>query len=159
MQGARQRGAAEPCPPGGWRGCPPRTSRASRGQDGHVETVLHGRVPGHAELVQQAAVGRAAAEEDVLAGVDGEAVPAERAGGAAEARARLEQRDVGARLGERDRGGDAGEPSPDYRYLRTHVILPARARTATMAFSPVDKDTRRSRTEAGSAAIRSRSRR
>src|SRR5690242_21423715 len=84
MQGARQRGAAEPCLP--------RLAIGSGGQDGHVEAVLHGRVPGHAELVQQATVGRAAAEEDVLAGVDGQAVPAERAGGAAEARARLEDR-------------------------------------------------------------------
>src|SRR5690349_21573887 len=147
MQGARQRGAAEPGLSASW------------GQDGHVEAILHGRVPGHAELVQQAAVGRAAAEEDVLAGVDGQAVPAERAGGAAEARARLEQRDVGARLGERDRGGDAGEPPADHGYLLSHRTLPARARSATVAFSPVDKDTRRFRTEAGSAAIRSRSRR
>gem|GEM_PF-6389413 len=94
MQRAGQRGPAEP-------GLP-RLAVSPRGEDGHVEAVLHGHVPGHAELVQQAAVGRAAAQEDVLAGVDGQAVPAERAGRPAQPRPGLEQGDVGARLGERD---------------------------------------------------------
>src|SRR6185312_8498073 len=121
--------------------------------------LLQRGVPGHAEPVQQTAVGRAAAEEDVLAGVDGQAVPAERAGRAAQPRPGLEQGDVGARLGERDRGGDPGQSPADHRYSEAHLILPARARTATMAFSPVDKETRLSRTAAGCAAIRSSSRR
>ena len=129
----------------------------SRGQDGHVEPVLQRGVPGHAEPVQQATVGRAAAKEDVLAGVDGQAVPAERAGRAAEPGPGLEQGDVGARFGERDRGGDSGQPPADHRNLGGHLILPARARTATMAFSPVDKETRLFRTAAGCAAIRSSS--
>ena len=128
MQRARQRRPAEP----GLR-------LTSRGQDGHVEPVLQRGVPGHAEPVQQAAVGRAAAEEDVLAGVDGQAVPAERAGRAAQPRPGLEQGDVGARLGERDRGGDPGQSPADHRdaspRTQAHLILPARARTATMAFS------------------------
>src|SRR4029077_11221805 len=114
-------------------------------------------------------------EEDVLAGVDGQAVPAERAGRAAQPRPGLEQGDVGARLGERDRCGDPGQSPDDHRdsdalpgrvwgppprnRQSTHLILPARARSATMAFSPVDKETRLSRTAAGCAAIRSSRRR
>ena len=131
-----------------------------RGQDGHVEPVLQRGVPGHAEPVQQAAVGRAAAEEDVLAGVDGQAVPAERAGRAAQPRPGLEQGDVGARLGERDRCGDPGQSPADHReaFKLIGTSPPGRC-TATMAFSPVDKETRLSRTAAGCAAIRSSSRR
>src|ERR1700751_192589 len=123
MQGAWQRGPAE-------LGLPP-----AGGQDGHVEPLLQRGVPGHAELGQQAAVGRAAAEEDVLAGVDGQAVPAERTGRAAEPWPGLEQRDVRARLGERDGSADSGQPPADHYYL-AHLPLPARAFTATMAFSP-----------------------
>src|SRR5215470_4864 len=140
MQGARQRGAAEP------------GLAAPRGQDGHVEAVLQRRVPGHAELGQQAAVGRAAAEEDVLAGVDGQAVPAERTRRAAEPRPGLEQRDVRARLGERDGSADSGQPPADHDNL-AHLALLARALAATMAFSPVDNDTRLCSTAPGWAAI------
>src|SRR6266568_7205357 len=102
-------------------------------------------------------LGRAAAEEDVLAGVDDQAVPAERAGRAAEPGPGLEQGYVRAPLGQRDRRGDPGQPSPDDGDLRVHPNLPARALTATMAFSPVDSDMRLCSTAAGRAAIRSSS--
>ena len=166
MQRAGERGPAEP-------GLT-RPAVSSRSEDGHVEPVLQRGVLRHAEPGQQAAVGRAAAQEDVLTGVDGQAVPAERARRAAEPGPGLEQGDVGARFRERDSGGDSGQPPADHRdsdslpgglggirvssprdRQRGHLILPARARTATMAFSPVDKETRLFRTAPGCAAIRS----
>src|SRR5580700_5708877 len=143
MQGAGERGPAEP------------RLTASRGQDGHVETVLQRGMLGHAELGQQAAVSRAATEEDVLAGVDDQAVPVKGTGRTAEPGPGLEQRDVRARLRERDRGGDPGQPAADHSdsvrsppgphppprspftaLWLAHLILPARAFTATAAFSP-----------------------
>jgi hypothetical protein len=55
-----------------------------------------GRVGGHPEAVEQAPVGGAAAQEHVLAGVDDQAVAAERHRRAAEPRLGLEQRDLDA---------------------------------------------------------------
>ena len=129
----------------------------SRGQDGHVEPVLQRGVPGHAEPVQQAAVGRAAAEEDVLAGVDGQAVPAERAGRAAQPGPGLEQGDVGARLGERDRGGDAGQPPADHRDLDNSSDPPRQGAHRDHGFLPRGQGNPAVRTAAGCAAIRSSS--
>ena len=80
------RGAAAPCAPPG-------------ASDRHRRGVLeHARV-GRAEPVEERAVGGAAAQEHVLAVVDAEPVALERVGGAAEPRARLEQRDLGAGVG------------------------------------------------------------
>ena len=171
MQGARQRGPAEPSPAGGQGGRPPRASRAggrprgasragSGGQHGDVEPVLDGGMGGHAERVQQAAVGGAAAEVDVLAGVDDEAVAGEGAGRPAQPGPGLEQRDRRARLGERDRGGDAGQAAADHGHPGGgHPSLPARALAATMAFSRPDREVRPRSTAAGSAAMRSSRRR
>src|SRR5580693_231157 len=152
MQGPRERGPAEPGPPGlagPGLASPGLASRAARGQDGHVETVLQRGMLGHAELGQQAAVSRAATEEDMLAGVDDQAVPVKGAGRAAEPGPGLEQRDVGARLRERDRGGDPRQPAADHHNAAPHAILPARAFTATAAFSPADSDIRPLSTAAG----------
>ena len=152
MQGARQRGPAEPPAPRGRAG----------GQHAHVEAVLDRGVLGHAEPAEQVAVGGAAAQEDVLAGVDGQAVAAERAGRAAQPGPGLEQGDRRARLGERDRGGDPGQAAADHghpRGRRAHPNLPVRALTATVAFSRPDSDIRPRRTAAGSAAMRSSRRR
>ena len=81
---------------------------ALRGNHGHVEAGLQRGVRAHAEPVEQAAVGGAAPQEHVLAGVDHQVVPGERHRGAAEPRLGLEQRDVRAGLGERYGGRDAG---------------------------------------------------
>ena len=131
----------------------------SGGEHGDVEPVLERGVGGHAELVQQAAVGGAAAEVDVLAGVDDQAVAGEGAGRPAEPGPGLEQGDRRARLGERDRGGDPGQAAADHGHPRAHPSLPARALTATVAFSRPDRETRPRRTAAGSAAMRSSRRR
>jgi len=111
------------------------------------------------ELAEQAAVRRAAAEVDVLAGVDDQAVPVERAGRAAEPGPGLEQRDRGARFGERDSGGDPGQSAADHHDPWAHPSLPASALTATRAFSPADSDIRPRSTAAGCSAMRSSSRR
>jgi hypothetical protein len=165
MQGARQRGPAEPA-----QGRGPARSGGG-GQHAHVEAVLDRGVLGHAELAEQVTIGRAAAEEDVLAGVDGQAVAVERAGRAAEPGPGLEQGDRRARFGERDRGGDPGQAAADHGDRRRaagavrgaigggHPNLPDRALTATVAFSRPDSDIRPRRTAAGSAAMRSSRRR
>ena len=85
----------------------------------------------------------------MLAGVDDQAVPVKGASRAAEPGPGLEQRDVGARLRERDRGGDPGQPAADHHNAAPHAILPARAFTATTAFSPADSDIRPLSTAAG----------
>src|SRR5579862_9548986 len=157
MQWARQRGPAEP------------SAALARGEHGDVEAALDRGVVGHAELVEQAAVGAAAAEVDVLARVDGEGVAGEGAGRTAQPGPGLEQGNLRARLGERDRRGDPGQAAADYHDSAgaggaglgggVHAILPARAWTATAAFSRPDSDMRPRRTAAGSAAMRSSSRR
>src|SRR5580658_5802876 len=148
MQRPGERGPAEP-------GAAPAGS-----QYGDVEAALEWGVVGHAELVEQAAVRGAAAEVDVLPGVDGQGVAGEGAGRAPQPGPGLEQGDLRARLGERDRRGDPGQAAADHhRAGGAHFSLPARAWTATVAFSRPDSDMRPRSTAAGSAAMRSSSRR
>ena len=93
---------------------------------------------GHAEPVQQATVGGTAAEVDVLAGVDDEAVAGEGAGRPAQPGPGLEQGDGRAGLGQRDRGGDPGQAAADHGHPRkgagelggAHPNIPVRALTA-----------------------------
>ena len=78
------------------QGAPAQASRTRRGQHAHVEPFLQFGLPGHPQPVEQAAVGGAAPQEDVLAVVDGQAVAGEGAGGAAQPWPRLGERHPGA---------------------------------------------------------------
>ena len=151
--------------------------RAAGCQHGDVEPVLKPDRPGHPQPRQQPAVRRAAAQEHVLAGVDDERAAVERGSGAAQPRPGLQQRDGGPGLGQRDRRGDPGEAAADHCHAPwpsrgldrgpgggAHERCPlagssgrASERTATIAFSRGDSDSRPCSTAAGSAAMRSSS--
>ena len=117
----------------------------------------------------------------MLAVVDYQAVPAEGAGRPAQPGPGLQQRDADARLPQRDSGGDPGQTAADHHHAAagrgsagpgggqaagrgahaaatgpggsTTGITPASERTATMAFSPADSDSRRCSAAAGSALM------
>jgi hypothetical protein len=119
--------------------------------------MLEHDVVGHSEPSEQAEVLGEAAQEDVLAVVQPEAVALDRERRAAESRARLEQRDLRAAVRELEGGRDPGQPAADDRRLQ--AAAPMRLRAATQPFSQAGSDTRRSSTDSGSRSIRPRSRR
>jgi len=95
----------------------------------------------------------------VLAVVERQAVARDGAREPPEDRAALHENDIRSGIGCRQGGCDPGETtSHDADPGRSHGCPPARLRTATTAFSQVGKETRRSVTASGSAAIRVRSR-
>jgi hypothetical protein len=102
--------------------------------DGDVEPVLQVGPVGDTQPVEQRPVRR----------VDVELAPAERVRQAAEPRLGLEQRYPPAGVGQPQSGGDAGEPAADHRDVGARHETPAIARTATVAFSQPDSDSRRS---------------
>jgi hypothetical protein len=118
--------------------------RPPRGADRDVQPRLQVHAVADAEPVQQRQVGGAAAQEHVLAGVDGEVAAAERGGQPAQPRPALQQGDLAAGVGAAQRGADAGQPAADDGHPGAHGRLPARARTATTAFCRPDSDSRRS---------------
>ena len=139
VQRRRQAGAAQP------RG------RGARGVDGDVEPVLQPHLTGDAEPAQQAAVGGAAAQEDVLAVVDVQLAPlvrpGERGGEPAQPRAALEQHDAQTGVGAAQGRGDPGETAadhPDPQPAAGHAIrpIPASAFAATPAFCQPESDRR-----------------
>ena len=141
-------------------GPPDRGSCAAGRQHGHVEPRLQEHLLAGAEPIEKFEVGGAAAEEDVLAVVEGEAVPADRGREAPERRPALEQHDLGAAVRGRQRGGDPCQASPDDADPGpAHGCAPARLRAATAAFSQAGTETRRRVTAAGSRSIRSSRRR
>ncbi len=85
----------------------------SGAQDGDVEALLELHVAGRPYSAQEVEVGGAAAQEDVLAVVDLEAVMGERPCEAAQPGPLLQQRDLrsGVRTGEG--GRDPGQPAAD----------------------------------------------
>ena len=117
----------------------------------------------HPEPVEEAAVGGAAAQEDVLAGVDRQALPDERRSGAAQPGLRFEQRHRRSGVGAGDGGGEAGQAPAHHEHAGTaHAGAPgkrARARAATAAFSHPGREIRRRSTDRGSAVMRRSSRR
>src|SRR5262249_59878069 len=89
----------------------PGRRRAGR-EDGDREPALDRREVLDAEPAQERAVCRAAAQEDMLAVVDAQALALGRPGGAAEARARLEKPHARPPVGAVERRGDPPEPAP-----------------------------------------------
>ncbi len=122
----------------------------------HVEPPLKRGVPQGAQKAQQPDVGRAAAEEDVLAVVDlaaGVRV-AEAVRLAAQEGAALDQRDLGPEGRALDRGGDPGEPpaahdEPEPPQRRAEAVR----RPISATLWPVESDTRPARTSWSRASI------
>ena len=85
--------------------------RLIRRQHRHVEASLHGDHLAAADALDEGAVLRAAAHEDVLAVVHQQAVAPERPRAAAQASAPLDQRDGRAGVGGVERRGDARQPA------------------------------------------------
>src|SRR5215813_9462892 len=133
--------------------------------------VLQRRGRADPEPVEQRPVGGAAGQVHVLAVVDGKLAAAERGGRPAEPGPGLQQRDRGAGLAQCDRRADPGQAAADdddvalahcgttCRIRVAGRVIPARDRTATMAFSLVVSDSLVCRTAAGWAEMRSSSRR
>ena len=96
---------------------------AVRAEHGDVEAVLQRHRAGHPEPGDQLPVGRAAAQEHVLAVVDHQPAPGEGARRPAQPGAGLEQGDPGARLAQRDRGGDAGQAAADHHHVAPGTVL------------------------------------
>src|SRR5205814_2303662 len=106
--------------------------------------------------LEQPAVGGAAAQEDVLPVVGDDAVARERVRRAAQPRARLQQRDLGAGVGAVERRRDAGEPATHDDNLAPHALTAPTLRAATHAFSHAGREIRRLRIVSGRRSIRSR---
>src|SRR5579875_3223981 len=71
----------------------------TRREHWNLEPLLQSHHAGRTELLEQRSVRGTAAQEDVLAVVDGQLAPRERIGGATEPPASLEQRHLRARTG------------------------------------------------------------
>ncbi len=84
------------------------------GEHRDVEAVLQVDQPGGAEPLQQASVGGAAPQVDVLAVVDGQLAALEGERQAAEPGPPLGEGDPVARLGQAERGGDPGQTAADH---------------------------------------------
>ena len=136
---------------------------AGGAEDGDREPRLERRQLGRAEALEEAAVGRAAAQVDVLAVVERQAPALERPGRSAEAWPSLEQGHARPAVGAGDRRAEPGEAAADDDDVGgadlPHTPAPARLRAATQAFSHAGRETRRSRTTRGSRSIRARRRR
>lgn len=109
------------------------------------------------DALEEAPVLGAAAQEDVLAVVHPDVLPADRERRAAEPRPSLEQRHVGARVRALERGCDSRQSPSDYGDF--HGAAAARLLTATQPFSQVGSETRPRRTRSGRRSIRPSSRR
>src|SRR5262249_8314757 len=89
-------------------GAPGPGGAAAGRRDGERQAIVKPRAILDAEPAQEAAVGVAAAQEDVLPVVDLEALVSSRPGGAAQADARLEERDARAGVGAGDGRAEPG---------------------------------------------------
>ena len=144
---------------GGQRAGPQGAGAAGAVAHRHVEAALERGVAQRAQQPQQADVGGAAPEEDVLAVVDlaagvgvGEAV-----GLAAEERPALDQRHLGAQAGALHRRGDPGEAAAaDDESWPAHRSAEAVRRPISASLCGVESDTRPARTSWSRASMASR---
>jgi hypothetical protein len=135
----------------------------------YVEAPLQRGERRAADPVEEAAVGGAATQVDVLAVVHAQlaqgGLAGEGEGESSQARAGLDEGDGQAPVGERQRRGDSRQSAPDDQRparrghgLCRRASMPDRPRTATSAFCGPGSATRPRSTASGSASMRSRSR-
>ena len=109
--------------------------RVPLAQHGNVQSPLERQQLLDADTPQEAEVGGAATQRDVLAVVELEPVPLEREGRTAEPRARLVERHRGSAVRAGDRRRETREPARRRPRPAAHRAAPARLRASTSPFS------------------------